>query len=220
AFATLTFVPATSKTRICPSPTSVARPIFTNIVCLHFVPLRRYWLPRPAKAPALCRARLDQHAALHVLWVQGAVVPEEARSAEVERDALPRFHHLDLTAVQEADRVREVVVVRPRDCRAGLNGDVLGREAVRPGQIDLIRGDRGRWCGRLAAGGKQERKEDGECRAEGMPGTRAEEESHGQRGVAAPDARRTVQLKMRMKARRSSTSLTVWANRKTVQSRW
>ena len=138
------------------------------------------------------------------------------------RDALARFHHLDLAAVQEADRVGEVVVVRPGDCGAGLNRDVLGREAVRPGQIDLVRGDRGRWRGRLAAGGEQEREEDGECRAEGMPGTRAEEEKHGgQRGAAAPAvARRTVQLKIRMKARRSSTSLTVWAKRNTVQSRW
>ena len=105
----------------------------------------------------------------------------------------------------------EVVLVRPGDRGTGLNRDVLRREAVRPWEIDLVRSDRGRWCGRLAAGDEQESEEDGECRAEGMPGTRPEEEKHGgQRGTAAPAvARRTVQLKIRMKARRSSTSLTV-----------
>ena len=89
-------------------------------------------------------------------------------------------------------------------------------------QIDLIRRHWSAGLSGLAGGGEEKGEQDGECQAEGMPGTRAEEGKHDdQRSAAAPAvARRTVQLKIKMNASRSSTSLTVWAKRKTVQSRW
>ena len=61
------------------------------------------------------------------------------------------------------------------------------------------------------AAASNDREEDGECRAEGIPGTRANEGRHGGQRAARASAviRRAAQVKMRMKARRSRTSLIV-----------
>src|SRR5688572_15896887 len=178
----------------------------------------------PGQRPSfeLFRASFDQHAALHVIRMQRAVVAVQTRSREGAADTLAGLHHLDFFAIQQSHGVGEVVVVRPCDGGAGGHDDVFRSELVRPRQIDLCRGHGSVGLCALAGDREESNEEDGECRAEGVPDTRAEDRKHGrQREPAAPAvARRTVQLKIRMNASRSSTSLTVWANRKTVQSRW
>jgi hypothetical protein len=64
-FATLTFVPATSNARICPSATSVAFPIFTNMT--HPPVFRRQHAvvviePGVQVGEQVCRGSQDHHA--------------------------------------------------------------------------------------------------------------------------------------------------------------
>src|SRR5262249_51438509 len=122
--------------------------------------------------------------------------------------------HLVVGLPVELHRVREVVVVRPRDGVARLHLDRPRREAVALRHLDLRRRDRLARARAAAA-----RRDEG--RGEDCDGWKEEPEPHAEVPRAGlRTVSYTAPAKTRTNAVRSSTSAIVCANRNTVQSRW
>src|SRR5688500_19143733 len=110
----------------------------------------------------------------------------------------------------------EVVVVGPGHRRAVHHRDGLGNEPVGGRQVDHIRGDG--LCGSLGRAAGQQQP-DSKHRTDDPQGAAL----HQARLSAAWSLEATPLMaaaKIRMNATRSKTSLSRWANRKIVQSRW
>src|SRR5579884_3081886 len=129
--------------------------------------------------------------------------------------------------VQE-DRMGEHVIVGPGDGGPGRDDDVGRGEDVAAREVNPAGGNRaGERSGRAAPalrGGESGEEGDpqpGPPSSGGSPtALNPPRPVRGHRLASGAVARTTAALKTRTKATRSRTSLTVWANRKTVQSRW
>src|SRR4051812_23039650 len=150
------------------------------------------------------------HLAAHVVRMEGAGVVVRAGLVEANRDALASP---DLVVVLpiDPDGVREVVVVPPGNRRAGLDLDLRRVEAIALGHRHGVRGDRFAATGGAAAARGDERESghgEGNRFHERLPWNAGQRTSSGS----------TAPANTATKAARSSTSLIVCANRKTVQS--
>lgn len=158
----------------------------------------------------------NQYAAGHILRVQTAVIPVQTGVSECKRHLLPGLDMLikvDLV-IYEPDRVRELITVRPGNRSALLHRYLVGAKQVGSWKIDLVRlrSTFTRWLLRSATYRKC-------CKAQQANDPDDLHSTDSLVGVVLTSPARTVPAKTRTKADRSKTSLSVWAKRKTVQSR-